>query len=106
MSARICGGVWHLWSWAKNYENIFASIGIHPHSAAEVSEEDFQRIPGLLKNEKVVAVGEVGLDYYRNLSPQGQTKRAIFPFHRIKPGFPASADNPFPGGRGGYHSFT
>ncbi len=62
---------------ARNYENIFASIGIHPHSAAEVSQEDWARIPGLLKNEKVVAVGEVGLDYYRNLSPQDK-QRELF----------------------------
>ncbi|MEK6564972.1 MAG: TatD family hydrolase [Candidatus Omnitrophota bacterium] len=58
----------------KKYENVFASIGIHPHSAAEAGEEDFQRIPELLKNEKVVAVGEVGLDYYRNLSPQDRQR--------------------------------
>ncbi len=59
---------------ARNYENIFAAIGIHPHSAAEIGEEDFQRIPGLLKNEKVVAIGEVGLDYYRNLSSPGRQR--------------------------------
>jgi len=33
---------------AQNFENIFAAIGIHPHSAAEIGEEDFQRLPGLL----------------------------------------------------------
>ena len=59
---------------ARNYENIFAAIGIHPHSAEETREEDFQRIPGLLKNKKVVAIGEVGLDYYRNLSPQDRQR--------------------------------
>lgn len=61
----------------KKYENIFASIGIHPHSAAQINEEDFQRIPGFLKNKKVVAVGEVGLDYYRNLSPHDK-QRELF----------------------------
>ncbi len=64
----------------KDYKNIFASIGIHPHSAAEIGEEDFQRIPGLLKNEKVVAVGEVGLDYYRNLSPPDRQKELFSRF--------------------------
>mgnify|MGYP001573220976 FL=1 len=61
----------------KKYENIFVAIGVHPHSAAQISEEDFQRIPGFLKNKKVVAVGEVGLDYYRNLSPQDK-QRELF----------------------------
>ncbi|MDO8747965.1 MAG: TatD family hydrolase [Candidatus Omnitrophota bacterium] len=61
----------------KKYENIFAAIGIHPHGAAQINEEDLQRIPGFLKNKKVVAVGEVGLDYYRNLSPQDK-QRELF----------------------------
>ena len=61
----------------QKYENIFVAIGVHPHSAAQISEEDFQRIPGFLKNKKVVAVGEVGLDYYRNLSPQDK-QRELF----------------------------
>ena len=64
----------------QNYENIFASIGIHPHSAAEVGEADFQRIPGLLKNKKVVAIGEVGLDYYRNLSPHDKQREMFSRF--------------------------
>ncbi len=70
---------------AKNYENIFAAIGIHPHSAAEIGEEDLRRIPELLKNKKVVAVGEVGLDYYRNLSP-GQRAVVGLPIAQAIPG--------------------
>ena len=62
---------------AKNYENIFAAIGIHPHSATEASEDDFLRIQGFIKNKKVIAVGEVGLDYYRNLSPHDR-QRELF----------------------------
>ena len=76
---------------ARNYENIFAAIGIHPHSAEETGEDDFQRIPEFLwpegrgwashspshKDKKVVAIGEVGLDYYRNLSPPGR-QRELF----------------------------
>ena len=68
----------------KKYENIFAAIGVHPHSAAQIEEEDFQRIPGFLKNKKVVAVGEVGLDYYRNLSP-GQKAVVGLPIAQATP---------------------
>src|SRR3989338_8767658 len=65
---------------ARNYENIFAAIGIHPHSAADIREEDFQRIPGFLKNKKVIAIGEVGLDYYRNLSPPDKQRDLFYRF--------------------------
>lgn len=53
---------------AARHANIFASVGIHPHDAKDCRPEDFPEIKQLLAKEKVVAIGEVGLDYFRNLS--------------------------------------
>jgi len=53
---------------AVKYPDVFASVGIHPHDARLSSPEVLSEIEGLLENRKVVAIGEVGLDYYRNLS--------------------------------------
>ena len=54
---------------AKAYPNVCASVGIHPHDAKECDDEAFKEIEELAVTKKVVAIGEVGLDYYRNLSP-------------------------------------
>ncbi|MCK4525611.1 MAG: TatD family hydrolase, partial [Candidatus Andersenbacteria bacterium] len=55
---------------AKNNENIFASAGIHPHDADTVDKNSLKKIEELVRHYKVIAVGEIGLDYFRNLSPQ------------------------------------
>ena len=51
-------------------KNIYASVGIHPHEARNYSEKDYDRLVELAKSPKVVALGEMGLDFYRNLSPK------------------------------------
>ncbi len=57
------------------YDNIYAAIGIHPHNSANVSEQDFKKIYEYSNKEKVVAIGEIGLDYYYDFSPiDAQTK--------------------------------
>lgn len=55
---------------AKKYENIFASAGVHPHDADTVNEATLQKLEELTARPKVIAVGEIGLDYFRNLSPK------------------------------------
>ena len=55
---------------AKQYDNIYASIGVHPHSASEVTEETLDKFREMAKEEKVVAIGEIGLDYYYDNSPR------------------------------------
>jgi len=55
---------------AKNNENIFASVGVHPHDADIVDEHSLKKIEELIPHYKVIAVGEIGLDYFRNLSSQ------------------------------------
>lgn len=49
---------------ALNYDYIYAVAGIHPYEADNISEADIADIEGLAKNNKVVAIGETGLDYY------------------------------------------
>ncbi|HAW50105.1 TPA: hypothetical protein DCX16_04060 [bacterium] len=55
---------------AKKYENIFATCGLHPHYASKIETNFYDELEELLDDEKVVAVGECGLDFYRNLSPR------------------------------------
>ena len=49
---------------AKEYDFIYASVGVHPENAMELNEDNFAVLETLLQEEKVVAVGEIGLDYY------------------------------------------
>ena len=54
-------------------KNIYATVGIHPHEAKRYSEKDYDRLVELARSSpKVVALGEMGLDFYRNLSPKGK----------------------------------
>ncbi len=55
---------------AEQYPDIFAILGIHPHDAARVNEQDLEGLKALARHEKVKAWGETGLDFFRNLSPQ------------------------------------
>ena len=54
---------------AETYPDIFAILGVHPHDAAQVGERDLDRLKVLARHEKVKAWGEIGLDFFRNLSP-------------------------------------
>jgi TatD DNase family protein len=50
--------------------DVFAAVGIHPHDAASAGTPALERIAALARAPEVVAVGEIGLDYYRDLSPR------------------------------------
>ena len=54
---------------AEAYPHIFAIVGVHPHNAAEVGHKDVDDLQALAHHPKVKAWGEIGLDFYRNLSP-------------------------------------
>ncbi|OIO37675.1 MAG: hypothetical protein AUJ75_03775 [Candidatus Omnitrophica bacterium CG1_02_49_10] len=60
---------------AASHKEIFASAGIHPHDASGVTPSDIKKIDELSASAKVVAIGEIGLDYYRNLSPKGAQEK-------------------------------
>lgn len=55
---------------ANKYEPIYASVGIHPHDVRQLDTRVFENLKGLAKFKKVVAIGEVGLDYYYPLPPK------------------------------------
>ena len=57
------------------HENIYATAGIHPHDAKDAPKDFVDQIHELMNDDKMVAVGEMGLDYFRNLSdPEVQKK--------------------------------
>ena len=62
---------------AQKYKNIYATAGIHPHDSKDAAEDDLQELRKLLDNEKIVAVGEMGLDYFRNIS-NSDTQKIVF----------------------------
>jgi TatD DNase family protein len=53
---------------AKKYNDVFSTVGFHPHEASKLGDDDLKALAELAKDDKVVAVGEIGLDFYRNLS--------------------------------------
>lgn len=55
---------------AHQYENIYATVGVHPHDVAKASDKSFDELKTLAQDPKVVAYGEIGLDYFRNISPR------------------------------------
>lgn len=58
---------------AARYEAVYATIGVHPHHAPEVNSSSLKSLKELAGDEKVVGVGEIGLDYYHNpLAPSQQ----------------------------------
>ena len=62
---------------AQQYENIYATAGIHPHDAGSVENNYIERLRKLLENYKIVAVGEMGLDYFRNISNPDEQKQVF-----------------------------
>lgn len=62
---------------AEQYEFIYATIGIHPHEAKLATEADFQELQQLAKRTKVIAWGEIGLDYFYDHSPR-ETQQQVF----------------------------
>ena len=55
---------------ARHPDLLVPAVGIHPHDVAEASEDDWHAVEALAREPAVVAVGEIGLDFYRDLSPR------------------------------------
>ena len=55
---------------AEKYPFFYASVGVHPHEVSKMREEDIDTLRELSKHPKVVAIGEIGLDFYYDLSPR------------------------------------
>jgi TatD DNase family protein len=61
---------------AKQY-GIYASVGIHPHEAKDAPADIAAAFAPFLEDERVVAIGETGLDYYYDHSPRGEQQRVL-----------------------------
>jgi TatD DNase family protein len=62
---------------AARFDNIYATVGMHPHDAKDVGADELQALQELAASPKVVAIGETGLDYYYNHSPH-EVQRRVF----------------------------
>ncbi len=62
---------------ADRYPFIYATIGVHPHDASKATPETWTRLRELADHPKVLAVGEIGLDYHYDFSPR-DVQRAVF----------------------------
>lgn len=64
---------------ADSHSDVYAAVGVHPHDAKDLDDRTLGALERLADSPKVVAIGEIGLDYYRNLSPP---EAQIDAFHR------------------------
>ncbi len=62
---------------ASKHDRIYAAIGIHPHDAVTADYDKYERLATLSSSQKVVAIGEIGLDYHYDLSPRAIQKGAF-----------------------------
>ncbi len=62
---------------ANKYHDVYATVGMHPHESSDFNDKFRALMRQLAQNDKVVAVGEIGLDYYYDLSDR-QTQRDVF----------------------------
>ena len=65
---------------SKKFENVFCSAGVHPHDSQNVDKDYLQQIELMMKSKKMIAIGEIGLDYFRNISSK---KIQIKVFHEL-----------------------
>ena len=62
---------------AERFEGVYATVGLHPHDAASLGDALLGELEELAAHPRVVAVGECGLDFYRDLSPREAQRRAF-----------------------------
>ena len=62
---------------AENYDQVFCSSGIHPHDTKDAPKNYIEKIYNLMSNDKMVAIGEIGLDYFRNISDSNIQKQRL-----------------------------
>ena len=62
---------------AEQYDGVYATVGIHPHEAALAKQEDFDELVGSRAHPKVIAWGEIGLDYFYDHSPRDMQQRVF-----------------------------
>jgi TatD DNase family protein len=68
---------------ARRREHLYATVGIHPHDAAQATDDVLKDIDRLARDPKVIAIGETGLDYYYDHSPRDDQVAAFRTFIRM-----------------------
>jgi len=63
---------------AEQYEHVWAAVGLHPENCGGCTDADFTAVEALLAQPKVVAIGEIGLDYYWAENPPRDFQQAVF----------------------------
>ena len=62
---------------ADEHDGVYAILGIHPHGAGTATDADLAELRGLLEHPRAVAVGETGLDWYRDYAPRDDQRRVF-----------------------------
>lgn len=62
---------------ADRHDSFYATVGVHPHDASKAEDDALKRVSELTRHQKVIAVGEIGLDYHYDFSPR-ERQREIF----------------------------
>jgi TatD DNase family protein len=62
---------------AQTHARIYATVGLHPHGASVLNTERLDELRGLGRESRVVAIGEIGLDYYRDRQPRDIQQRCL-----------------------------
>lgn len=62
---------------AERYEEVYVAVGFHPHDAAKMAPEDTEALAQMTAHPRVVAIGEIGLDFHRNRSPRQEQLQAL-----------------------------
>jgi TatD DNase family protein len=62
---------------AEDFPQVYAAIGRHPNEAARFDDADLAELKALAAHPKCIAIGETGLDYYRDYAPHGDQRRAF-----------------------------
>ena len=62
---------------AEKYPEIYAAVGMHPHDSQDMKETDYRQLEQWANHPKVVAIGEIGLDYHYDLSPRPVQKEVF-----------------------------
>ena len=63
---------------AERFPHVYAAVGIHPSDCGGCGETEFEEIEALCRHEKVVAIGEIGLDYYWKENPPRELQQKVF----------------------------
>ena len=63
---------------AQRFAHVYAAVGLHPENCAGAGDGEFDAVAALLSEPKVVAIGEIGLDYYWEENPPREFQKAVF----------------------------